>query len=110
MPIVNNFISQAWQRYRLQTGPAREIATLLLALCFGLFVVPLAIWLGGHLILGDYQRDPGVGGAGNIGGPVALWIDYLRGLLQGSIAYWIVLVGPYVIYLVLRLGRRLLRT
>jgi hypothetical protein len=108
MPVVNNFILQAWGRYRRQTGAARELTTLLVAFAAGLLLVPLVIWLGGQLVLGAYQRDPALLAPGAGGGPLALWLDYIRGLLQGSIGYWIACLGPYVIYMVLRLGRRLL--
>ncbi|MEP7313430.1 MAG: hypothetical protein ABI859_12670 [Pseudomonadota bacterium] len=105
---MSNFILQAWGRYRRQTGAAREITTLAACVVIGLFVVPLLIWLGGQLVLGEYQRAPALVSPTVGGGPVALWLDYLQGLGQGSVGYWMALTGPYVIYMVLRLARRIL--
>ncbi len=105
MPAVSHFISSAYRRYRKQSGFAREITTLLLAAGFGLVVLPLLIWTGGHLVLGEYIRDPLTG---QTGGPLALWMDYLTALAQGSPGYWLAAGGLYGLYLVLRLIRRLL--
>jgi hypothetical protein len=43
------------------------------------------------------------------GGPLALWVDYVRGLASASLGYWTVLLGPYVILLALRISRGLLK-
>jgi hypothetical protein len=99
-----NYISRTWRHYRAQRGAPRELFMLALALLTGLVVAPLLIWTGGSLVLGPYARDP-LGQ--DIGGPFALWGDYLRGLGSGSPGYWIVLLGPYVIYLALRIARRM---
>jgi hypothetical protein len=106
MPLVSNFISQAWRRYRKQTGIAIEITTLGVAAVFGLVVLPLVIWLGGQLVLGEYIRDPLTGAKG---GPIALWQDYLHALAQGSPGHWMAATGLYVIYLALKLLRWLLK-
>lgn len=80
---------------------------LALALLVGAIVMPLLIWSAGSLVLGPYARDP----AGTrTGGPFALLADFFHGLGSGSLGYWIVLLGPYVTYLALRLGRHLLRS
>jgi hypothetical protein len=106
MPAVSNFISQAWRGYRRRKGFAREILVLAAALVFGLVILPLAIWAGGRLVLGEYVRDPLTGATG---GPLALWIDYLQALAHGSPGYWLACGGLYVIYLAVRLSRRLLK-
>lgn len=106
MPAVINFISKAWRAYSRHSGPGHEMATLALAAAFGLLVLPVGIWVGGHLVLGEYVRDASTGVTG---GPLALWLDYLRALAAGSPGYWIACAGPYVIYLILRLLKALLR-
>ena len=106
MPAVSNFISNAWRGYRRQTGIVREITTLVLAAIFGVVVLPLLIWCGGHLVLGEYIRNPLTG---QVGGPGDLWSDYLRALADGSPGYWIACGGLYGIYLCLKLVRRVLR-
>lgn len=77
----------------------RELAFLLAALGAGLILVPWLIWGVGELTLGTYGH----------GGPFALWGDYLRGLLAGSPAFWIVFMGPYALLLTGRVLWRLMR-
>ena len=67
---------------------------LLLALVFGLLLLPLAIWCIGRVTLGAYAR----------GGPFSLYADYFRGLVHGDSTFWVVLIGPYVAWLLLRLA------
>lgn len=105
MPAVSNFLSGAWRRYRKQSGFTQELTTLVLAALFGFVALPLLIWLGGHLVLGEYIRDPLTG---QTGGPLALWLDYLQALAQGNPGYWLAAGGLYGIYLLLKLLRRLL--
>ena len=106
MPAVSNFISGAWRRYHKQSGLARELSTLVLAAVFGLVALPLLIWFGGHVVLGEYIRDPQTG---QPGGALALWSDYLQALSQGNPGYWLAAGGLYGIYLILKLARRLLK-
>jgi hypothetical protein len=106
MPGVSNPIGRAWSGYRRLKGSRREIALLCLTLAFSLFVLPLLIWFAGKFFLGEYVRTPS---GSPTGGPLALWVDYLRGLASGSLGYWTVLLGPYVILLALRLSGRLLK-
>jgi hypothetical protein len=101
MPAVSNSIGRAWTRYRRLEGGQRELATFALTLAFSLFVLPLLIWFAGKYFLGDYVRTPG---GSTSGGPFSLWVDFLGGLVSGSLGYWTVLLGPYVILLALRLG------
>jgi hypothetical protein len=106
MPGVSNSIGRAWFGYRRLRGAKRELAFLGLVLAFSLFVLPVLIWFAGKFSLGEYVRTPS---GAPTGGPFALWVDYLRGLGTGSLGYWTVLVGPYVILLALRISRVLLK-
>jgi hypothetical protein len=97
-----NSLLAAWRSYRRRTGLLRELITLALALLVGLVLLPLAIYVSGQVVLGDYVRsanDP------SPAGPLALWTDFLAGLARGDLANWIILFGPYGCYLVWRLLR-----
>lgn len=98
-------IRRAWRRYRNLTGWRRELATLALALAFGLLVMPPLIWIAGQLTLGDYARDYS---GTPTGGPLALWADFFAGLASGSLGYWTVLLGPWVIWKWLRISTGLI--
>ena len=104
---MSNALTRAWRGYRRLPFLAQELATFGLALLFALTIVPLAIWLAGRVVLGDYLRDPADAELARHGGPLALFADYVHGLATGSAGYWAVLLGPYVLLLVFRLGRRL---
>ena len=106
MPGVSNPIGRAWSGYRRLRGAKREFALLAMMLAFSLFILPLLIWCAGKLTLGEYVRTPT---GAPTGGPLALWVDYLGGLASGSLGYWTVLLGPYVILMALRLSRDLLK-
>jgi hypothetical protein len=62
-------------------------------------------WSGYRRLKGSKRTPSG----SPTGGPLALWVDYLRGLGSGSLGYWTVLLGPYVILLALRVSGRLLK-
>jgi hypothetical protein len=70
----------------------RELLILVLLLAFGLFAVPLLIWVVGRGVLGPFAD----------GGPLALLGDFLNGLRTGSLVYWAVAFGPYLMVMVLR--------
>ena len=76
-------------------------------LLVALTLLPLAIWGAGQVFLGDYLRDPA---GSRTGGPLALLIDYLAGIVQGSPGHWIVLLGPYLLLLAVRAVRSVLKT
>lgn len=85
----------------------RELATFAIMLVVAVTLLPLAIWGAGQVFLGDYLRDP----AGTrTGGPLALLVDYLAGVFQGSFGHWVVLLGPYLLLLAVRGARRLTKT
>ena len=70
----------------------RELMILVILLACGLFVIPLLIWVVGRGVLGAYAD----------GGPFALLVDFFNGLRSGSLVYWGVAIGPYVLVSVLR--------
>jgi hypothetical protein len=91
---VSNALVGYWQRYRALPRLQRELVTFGLMLLFALTLLPLAIFLAGQIFLGEYVRDPS---GAPIGGFGALWSDYLRGVLSGSLGYWITLLGPWLL-------------
>jgi hypothetical protein len=70
----------------------RELTILVVLLAFGLFIVPLLIWVVGRGVLGPFED----------GGPFALLVDFFNGLRTGSLVYWAVALGPYIMVTVLR--------
>ena len=106
MPRMRKAIPETRQDAPPQHTAGREISRLLLAAVFGFLVLPLVIWVGGRLVLGEYIRDPL---NPQPGGPFALWIDYYHGLLQGSPGYWLAATGLYAVYLAVRITRHLLK-
>lgn len=80
---------------RIPRGPARELLLAAAALAAGLLLLPLLVWGAGALVLGPYR-----------GGPARLWLDYLALLGRGSLAAWVLLLGPYALLLAFRLLRR----
>jgi hypothetical protein len=70
----------------------RELLTLALCLAVGLLLMPPLIWLVGSLELGPYAN-------GGLGG---LLRDYYLALAQGSLAQWLVALGPYAAVWLLR--------
>jgi len=99
---VNNAVTGYWRRYRTLPALPRELATLVLMLLVALTLLPLAIWFAGQFFLGDYIRDPSGSPTGGFG---SMWVDYLRGVAGGSVGYWLVLLGPW---LLLMAGRGML--
>ena len=81
-----------WRRYRRTHGMTRELLTLALCLALGLTIMPLLIWIAGKTELGPY----GNGGLG------ALLGDYYSALATGSLAFWLVALGPYAAVWLLR--------
>lgn len=92
-------LSSLLARWRSQPSVIRE--TLLFAGCLvaGLVLMPLLIWLIGRLTLGSYAN----------GGPLKLWLDFVRGLGHGEQPFWWVLAGPYLASLFFRGATLLLR-
>jgi hypothetical protein len=71
----------------------RELLWALIGLVVGLLLLPPAIWLIGSRVFGPYA-----------GGNARDLVDHFyRGLGQGQQAPWIVVLGPYLAIVVLRL-------
>jgi len=81
-----------WRRYRRTRGATRELLTIALSLAVGLTIMPVLIWLVGRAELGPYAN-------GGLGGLLA---DYYAALLKGSLAFWLVALGPYAAVWLLR--------
>lgn len=77
----------------------RELIILGIALACGFVAVPLLIWVVGNRILGPYvhTQDPTAGT-----GPMRLIADFFVGLAHGSIIFWCVAIGPYVLITLMR--------
>jgi hypothetical protein len=86
-----------------QAGAGRrvriELLILGIALLCGFVLIPLAIWLVGNRILGPYTH----GTDASNGGPMRLLGDFFTGLEHGSVVFWCVVIGPYVIISLARL-------
>lgn len=93
-------------RLRSQPPLRRELLIFAAALLFAVLVLPSLIWMAGQVFLGDYIRDPT---GAPIGGPLALTLDYLRGVFALSPGHWFVLLGPYLLVLALRGSRALFK-
>jgi hypothetical protein len=71
---------------------AQELGLAALALAVGFAIMPLLIFFAGSWALGRYD-----------GASVARLYDSLyQGLRSGSLASWIVVLGPYGLYLLFR--------
>lgn len=80
------------KRWGLAAAWAQEAALAVLALALGFGIMPILIFFAGSWALGRYE-----------GASVARMYDSVyRGLGLGSVASWIVVLGPYGFYLLLR--------
>ncbi len=95
MPTLRKF----WRRYRQTSGLQHELIAFGLCLAIGLVLMPTLIWVIGSSALGPYTN----------GGLLALGRDYFAALLKGSMAFWLVALGPYAGLWLLRAARRGLR-
>ena len=86
------------QRLRAAPRGERELWLAGLAIAFGLFLLPCFIYLAGSITLGPYE-------GGGLGDYV---LDFLRGLVRPHLAYWIIVIGPYLLITLAR-GLWLLR-
>ena len=85
----------------------REVLILGIGLAIGLILMPFLIWLVGNRVLGPYTHGQDAS-AGT--GPMRLLADYFSGLAHGSVIFWCVAVGPYVLLQFMRLLYRFLRS
>jgi len=94
------------RRFQAQPPLRREALLLAATLLFALLILPLLIWVAGRLSLGEYLRDPS---GASTGGPFALMVDYLHGVLTLSPGHWLALLGPYLLTVAFRAGRLLVK-
>jgi hypothetical protein len=76
----------------LSAALRRELLILAGAVAFGVLLVPALLWLWGPRALGPY-----VGG-----GIAAIVANFFQGLASGSLGFWIVAVGPYLVVTIIR--------
>jgi hypothetical protein len=84
--------SQIFKRMGLANGWVQETAVAAIAIGFGFGILPLLIFLAGNSLLGRYE------GAS----PARMYDSVYGGLDGGSAASWIVVFGPYGLYLSFR--------
>jgi len=84
---------ELYRRWRRLSGWWRELALALLALLFGCALMPLLIFQAGSSALGRYEGASAT----------RIYQSVYAGLENGSPSAWIVLLGPYGLYLLFRL-------
>jgi hypothetical protein len=84
--------SQIFTRLGLTRAWSREVWFSGTALVIGFALMPALIFLAGTSLLGRYD-------GASLGG---LYESIYRGLGTGSVASWIVLLGPYGLYLLFK--------
>jgi hypothetical protein len=84
--------SQIFGRFGLAGGWVQEVLTATIALASGFGVLPLLIYFAGSMALGRYE------GAS----PARIYQGIYEGLRMGSSASWIVVLGPYGLYLIFK--------
>ena len=102
MPL--DLLARARRSLTIRSPLGRELALFGGALLIGLIGIPLAIWFVGNRILGPYPH-----GSNPHAGPMALLGDFFVGLRQGAISYWVVVLGPAVIILFVRVAWALIK-
>jgi len=84
--------SKILERFGLSGGWSRELAVAALTLALGFGILPALIFFAGSATLGRYE------GASIRG----VYEGVFSGLKAGSIASWIVVLGPYGLYLLFK--------
>jgi hypothetical protein len=87
--------SKILQRVGLSAGWAQEASIALFALAVGFGLMPLLIFIVGSSSLGRYDGATSA----------RLYESLYQSLGAGSLASWIVVLGPYGIYLIAKLLR-----
>jgi hypothetical protein len=83
------------KRLGLTSRWSRELSLALLALAVGFAIMPILIFFAGSMALGRYD-----------GASLTRIYDSLyQGLAAGSVASWIVVLGPYGFYLLFNILR-----
>ena len=78
----------------------REVAIAAGCLAFGLIVLPLAVYVVGQRVLGEYAADSGA-----LGLAESIWRDFLSLRLPA----WLLVLSPYLTLQLLRAARRVWR-
>jgi hypothetical protein len=78
--------------------PGRELFIATAVLALSLTVLPVAVYFVGVRVVGEYLSDGGVWGL-----LFNVWTD----LGEGQLAAWLLVSSPYLIILLLRVGRSL---
>ena len=86
------------RRLRLPQGIRGELLLAGACLLIGLVLMPCLIWIIGRPVLGPYAH----------GSIFALLSDFYAGLGNGSLVFWAVALGPYLLLQWVRVGYRLL--
>jgi hypothetical protein len=85
-----------------ETSTAARLRTGVLAVLLGFVLVPVCAYVGGSLVVGDYEGDSGL-----LGYLVAIFGDALRGRWLA----WVMILAPLLLVgiwtLVARTGRRM---
>jgi hypothetical protein len=84
--------------FRPGTTLRREVRFFVLIAAFGLLLLPLLVYLAGLLTLGPYE-----------GGLLAFLGSLYKAFVTFKLTAWILLLGPYVLFWVLRLLTRPMR-
>jgi hypothetical protein len=90
--LLSNPFARLGDRWRTQSSTRRGLLTCVAALAFGLFLLPWLIWIAGQAFLGPYAN----------GGAWAFLTDFFLGLAHGSLAFWVVALGPLLSLLLIR--------
>jgi hypothetical protein len=86
------------RRLRLPQGIRGELQLAGACLLVGLLLMPCLIWITGRTVLGPYAH----------GSVFALLGDFFAGLSHGSLPFWTIALGPWLLLQFVRLGYRLL--
>jgi hypothetical protein len=84
--------SSVLKRLGLESGWSQEAVVAIVALAVGFGLLPLLIYYAGSLALGRYE------GAS----PARLYDSIYQGLGQGASASFVVVFGPYGLYLIFK--------
>ena len=78
----------------------KERTLFFISMLVGIIVLPIAIYLVGNLVFGEYGKD----------GYSKFFIDILADLLKGAGTIWFLILSPYIVLQTLRLTRHILRS
>ncbi|HZF17713.1 MAG TPA: hypothetical protein VE046_17435 [Steroidobacteraceae bacterium] len=93
LPPMAFSITEFTERLRTASRSERELWLAGGAVGFGLLILPLFIYFAGNTTLGTYER----------GGLGTFLIDFFSGLFRPHLAHWLVVTGPYLLIMLVRL-------